>query len=84
MDEQIEAFVREICSLGGTPNQVYEGTRIALAECQKLLATSEEETRKVCRERVSEELAGHPELATHLQLVLRAIDYSPARFPLKD
>ena len=63
MDERI--------GLGGTPNQVYEGTRIALAECQKLLGTSEEETRKLCRERVSKELAGHPELATHLQLVLR-------------
>jgi hypothetical protein len=92
MDERVEAFLRDVLKISGTPNEVVDKVLMLLPNYEELFRHNETEKhlknkaaqkgRELLRARIVAEMQmreGIP-IAEHLKLVLSAID-SPARFP---
>ena len=94
MDERIEAFMKDVLSLEGeNSNAVREGVRHYMADYEKQVRIAETDTRKMvpaserfrklCRDRVIEEIQRRTAISTigHLQTVLSVID-QPGAFQI--
>lgn len=95
MHERIEAFMKDVMGLEGeNANEVREGVRRYMAAYEKQVRIAEIETRKMvpsaerfrklCRDRVMEEIKRRTARSTigHLQLVLSVID-QPGAFQIE-
>jgi predicted phage tail protein len=94
MDERIEAFMKDVLGLEGEKsNEVREAVRRYMAEYEKQVRIAETDTRKMvpaaerfrklCRDRVIEEIQQRSAILTigHLQTVLSVID-QPGAFQI--
>ncbi len=87
MDQRIESFLTDVLALvGESSDEVREGVRVALADCEAIFRAQElnkrmrdqaaRVCRALCRARVAEELLRRKgtRIAEHLTLVLKIID----------
>jgi hypothetical protein len=87
MDQRIESFLADVLALAGEePDEVREGVRVALNDCEAIFRAQETNKRMrdqaarvcraLCRTRVVAEMHQRrgTRLAEHLKLVLRIID----------
>lgn len=94
MEERIEAFMKDVLGLEGeNSNAVREGVRRYMADYEKQVRIAETDTRKMvpaaegfrklCRNRVMEEIQRRTAISTieHLQIVLSVID-QPGAFQI--